>query len=112
MTTQIRIGVFETNSSSTHSLVVCTREEYDKWNSGELYYLEDTWGLPDTLKQEFKNKKFITGEDKALLERNDIDESFITSFKDWGSDYEQDTTIYRTKSGEELLIRSYFGYNG
>lgn len=112
MTTQIRIGVFETNSSSTHSLVVCTREEYDKWNSGELYYLEDTWGLPDTLKQEFENRGFITEEEKILLEQNNIDEYSIKSFGEWGHAYEQGTTTYKTKSGEELVIRSYFGYDG
>lgn len=33
---QIRIGTFETNSSSTHSLVVCTEEEYNKWLKGEI----------------------------------------------------------------------------
>ena len=34
----IRKGTFETNSSSTHSLTMCTKEEYDKWIIGELFY--------------------------------------------------------------------------
>ena len=33
----IRKATFETNSSSTHSMVICTQEEYDKWSKGELY---------------------------------------------------------------------------
>ena len=35
---QIRSGVFETNSSSTHSLTMCTQEEFDKWKRGEMWF--------------------------------------------------------------------------
>lgn len=110
--TQVRLGVFETNSSSTHSLVVCTKEEYEKWKSGELYYLQDVWGLPDTLREEYKTRDFITENEKELLEENGLDESEVLSFKDWGYDYETETNNYTTKDGEELVIRSYFGYDG
>lgn len=34
----IRQGAFETNSSSTHSLTICSSEEYTKWENGELYW--------------------------------------------------------------------------
>lgn len=34
----IRLSVFETNSSSTHSLSICSSEEYDKWKKGETVY--------------------------------------------------------------------------
>ena len=39
---QVRHGVFETNSSSTHSLTVCTQDEFDRWERGELLF--DRWG--------------------------------------------------------------------
>ena len=35
MKRQIRKGVFETNSSSTHSLVMCLKSDYDKWEHGD-----------------------------------------------------------------------------
>ena len=35
---QIRHGVFETNSSSTHSICIFTQEEYDKWMRCEMIY--------------------------------------------------------------------------
>lgn len=35
----IRIGTFETNSSSTHSITMCMEEEFEKWKNGELYYI-------------------------------------------------------------------------
>lgn len=34
----IRLSVFETNSSSTHSLSICSSEEYNKWKNGETVY--------------------------------------------------------------------------
>ena len=38
MVIQVRFGVFETNSSSTHSLVICSDEELDLWKEGKLVY--------------------------------------------------------------------------
>lgn len=35
---QVRFGVFETNSSSTHCLVICTQEEYHQFQKNELMY--------------------------------------------------------------------------
>ncbi len=34
MKRQIRRGVFETNSSSTHSLTMCSKKEYDEFEKG------------------------------------------------------------------------------
>ena len=38
---QIRRSVYETNSSSTHSITICSEEEITKWKNGELFYYED-----------------------------------------------------------------------
>ena len=35
---QIRRGTFETNSSSVHSLTLCSGSEYERWAVGELFY--------------------------------------------------------------------------
>lgn len=40
---QIRDGVFETNSSSTHSLCIMTQCDFDKWvssHNGEYYFVD------------------------------------------------------------------------
>ena len=42
MKKQIRRGVFETNSSSTHSLTMCSEEEFEQWKKGEVLF--DAWG--------------------------------------------------------------------
>lgn len=38
----VREGTFETNSSSTHSLTICSSEEYKAWKSGETIFSEDS----------------------------------------------------------------------
>lgn len=35
---QVRSSVFETNSSSVHSMTMCLESEYDRWVAGELLY--------------------------------------------------------------------------
>ena len=36
MKRQVRRGVYEINSSSTHSISMCTESEYDAWENGDL----------------------------------------------------------------------------
>lgn len=109
MKTQIRFGTFETNSSSTHSLVVCTREEYNGWEKGDLLYNKETEEFVDRktaileLRRRDQNK-FKDG-DYILYDEGLID------FDLWGEDYETETYSYKTKNGEELVIRCYYGYN-
>ena len=38
MKIQIRRNVFETNSSSVHSMTMCSDDEYKKWENGELLF--------------------------------------------------------------------------
>lgn len=37
---QIRQGVFETNSSSTHSITICSEDEYQKWVDGDMLFAD------------------------------------------------------------------------
>lgn len=38
MKISVRRGIFETNSSSVHSLTMCNKSDYDAWKDGELIY--------------------------------------------------------------------------
>lgn len=38
MKRQIRRGVYETNSSSSHSITMCSEEEFEKWKDGKLLF--------------------------------------------------------------------------
>lgn len=41
----VRKYMFETNSSSTHVVVICTEEEFKKFKNGELFYYTRTGEL-------------------------------------------------------------------
>lgn len=34
----IRVGYFETNSSSTHSITMCMKADYERWEKGEVLF--------------------------------------------------------------------------
>ena len=38
---QVRQGVFETNSSPTHTLTICSKDDFDKWKHGEVFWLDN-----------------------------------------------------------------------
>lgn len=59
----IRSSVFETNSSSTHSLVILSKEDYDKWQNNEVVL-----NLYDGEVQPLDpNKKITRNEDGTVL---------------------------------------------
>ena len=89
---QIRYGVFETNSSSTHSMVVCSEEDYQKWVDGELLY---DYG--------------------DLVKREDLPEEYLEDYKTYeqfmDSDYEEvGETIHTTPNGEKVHIIYKYGH--
>lgn len=40
MKIQVRQGIFETNSSSVHSITMCQTSEYEEWKNGNLKYCD------------------------------------------------------------------------
>lgn len=53
--------MFETNSSSTHTLTICSKDDFDKWKRGEVFWLDNDWHELDT------NKSFVTQEELEEL---------------------------------------------
>ena len=122
----IRANTFETNSSSTHSMIILTEEEYDKLESGELY-LDDGEVIT---KEEAKNiflkhmneDKYMYDNDLSFEEniKNYLDEfeyypsEYPQSLETWkeGDELESDTNIYISPSGDKLKIICKYGYIG
>ena len=52
-----KFKIFDSNSSSTHTLIISTKEDYEKWQSGKLYL--DIW-----------HGKFLTEEEVQQLKNN------------------------------------------
>lgn len=134
---QIRRGVFETNSSSTHSITMCSENEYDKWKNGELLF--NRWddefitkeGIIEKakvkqekyLKEKEEGKTLYNYQEKYTNAKNDEelfeaeydeeDGDYYTYDRFWNDmDYETFEDSYTTKDGEKVIAFGYYGYNG
>lgn len=126
---QIRRNVFETNSSSTHSITMCSKDDYDRWAHGEVY-LNEYWWYKDN-ESEYKNKKFVTRDEAInLIECNggdiEYDKEYYESFDEYIAKEYNIYTIdeyfeneylesfedeYTTDSGETVIAFGLYGYD-
>lgn len=123
---QIRRNVFETNSSSTHSITICSQKELDAWHKGELYLsrYSDKFITPEQFEAEFaawvkKYRSSYTEEEinrdrKGFIEDFCECEGYLTAeqYDLMVEYYEEFSTSYTTESGEEIIAFGYFGYDG
>lgn len=93
----IRKNVFETNSSSTHSICICTAEEYKKFRSGDMIF--------DSYNEELQ---FVS--DKEL--EKDEDKYRYKSYEDMGYYKEYYSHPFVTPSGDEMVAFGEYGYDG
>lgn len=136
MKRQIRRGVFETNSSSTHSLTMCSEEEFEQWKNGELLF--DEWGSESFVKanslsdddkkyatQDYENHKDEFSKDwsdlsesakekyytKYAKENNIVDED-VKTYEEWRhSNLETFVDRYTSKSGDKIVAFGKYGYD-
>ena len=121
---QMRRNVFETNSSSTHSITMCSKDEYDRWRNGELYL--DRWGSEfktrNELIEHFKTKtRYQSTElyypDTDWNNPNEVDEilkdeNWMTEKQYWDDvDMETFKESYTTPNGDEVVAFGYYGYD-
>lgn len=113
---KIRRGTFETNSSSTHSITICTKDKYKSFVNNELY-IDDYSGkliTQEELEEMFEKNNKEYGEIlHNSLEDFKKDEGIIT-YDEWCSDedYEQYYEEYTTPKGEEIVVFGKYGYDG
>ena len=101
MKKQIRRGVFETNSSSVHSLTMCMESDFNKWVAGELVW--SRWG--DELIP-------ITDEIKKSMEEDEREYLTYEQFNDYDYiDYETFEDSYTTPNGETVKSFGYYGHD-
>ena len=123
----IRFNTFETNSSSTHSMIILTEEEEQKLNSGELY-LKNKYDDELITKEEaykifldaMNNDNYIQDPEYSLeeniqdyLENCDDRYALPCSLDDWCTeDYlETDSHKYTSPSGDKLKIICKYGHD-
>lgn len=124
----IRANTFETNSSSTHSMVILTEEQETLFNSGELYFKSEY--DDDIITKEERNKIILESMSDDgwetitdLSEEENISEylsdcmdryNLPISLDAWLDSYDLETNVehYTSPSGDKLVICAKYGYNG
>ena len=95
---QIRFGTFETNSSSTHSLCVCTKQDYINWQTGSKIY--------DTYDDQLYDKSDIN------IDEIDEDPYRYKEYHDRADYLEFYDYSFSTPSGDEMVAFGWYGYDG
>lgn len=135
---QVRNNVFETNSSSTHSISITTEENYNAWLKGLIKYnewkdlfttaVELTNEEKEACKEEYQRTKpsfYKEWEDlseddknaqyrKYIEEHSDDDYDFLT-YQEWRSRHggcEFSTVHHTTEHGDKVVAFGYGGYDG
>lgn len=90
----IRYGVFETNSSSTHSLCICTEDEYERWKNGELLF--------DSYREEFTSEKFDYWDEPNKTFDEYWDDEYLEPFEE----------EYVSPSGDRIVVFGKYGWDG
>ena len=106
---QIRKNVFETNSSSTHCMVIGTASDFEKWEDGEVYYY-DNWrdGKKSITKEEaidkLKNSEYKNSDtDKAI--------KYLETYELDASDYDDDEDDAKRAIFEEMASKDIYDYD-
>lgn len=97
---QIRKGVFETNSSSTHSITICTDEDYQEFIKGNLMYDKFDEVLVPFSKEDLDSKQYRYSDFKHL--GNVIDDIRLETYKH----------EFVTPSGDKMVAFGTYGYDG
>lgn len=123
MKKQIRRGVFETNSSSVHSITMCTRSDFDRWKDGELLFWEDEkkFGTRKELIEDLKKDTLYNGKLRYpninWYKKDQVSDIFndenIKTFNqyfqnDWFETYWE---AYTTPGGENVVAFGYYGHD-
>lgn len=129
MKIQVRRNVFETNSSSVHSITMCSKDDFKKWkNLGYYFYYPCgkpyVIGTREQMIKLLKSKTWSNGtpvysdidwdNEKSV---NDLfaEEDILTSdeyFDKYNEYFETFVEYYTTPKGEEVVAFGYCGYDG
>ena len=111
MKRQVRLGVFETNSSMTHSLTMCTDSEYQKWRNDEIYWQRwsDDFITVEEAKKYFEADSYFDDFDEwrreeGLLTCDEFDDYDYVPFETFDE-------TYTTPSGETIHAFGYYGHD-
>lgn len=91
---KVRRAIFETNSSTVHSLCIVTEDDFNKFKDGELVY--DRW-----------NGELVDASKVNLDE--DEDDQYWTEDEYGGKYFSVDYHAFTTPSGDNMVAMCYYG---
>ena len=121
----VRQGVFETNSSSVHSLTMVMKDDYEKFENGELFYIN--WKYPYFLNvhKDFisRDELYQIAKEKGFIGKIEDTDELLNFFNGgvenydlfWDGDqkrFEYFTDEFTTPKGETVVAFGYYGYDG
>lgn len=124
---QIRRNVFETNSSSTHSLTICSKSEYERWGKDLWFDIDSDEFIPagwtgddiENVKQFYEERNGEgtwenLNQKEQELELTEYYWSICKDESEWLDKRELETFYeeYTSPSGDEIVIFGRFGYDG
>lgn len=120
MKTLYRGSIFETNSSATHSMVIMSQSDYEKWEKNGLYVCEGDCDKLYTFDEAIEKvndnhylDKYIEIGDTNKIKRALNNSGYFTCDDWFNNDFlEADSCDYKTKSGDEIVIAYRYGYDG
>ena len=110
MILQIREGVFETNSSSTHTITICSEKTFDEWTKedSDIVYVGDSYDFSFNGVEHFfdpdANSSSWSSESQAA-------EYGIYTFEEWREDEYLETYLegYTTENGDKIVAFGKYG---
>ena len=124
---QIRNNVFETNSSSTHSLTICSKSEYERWGKDLWFDMDDDEFIPagwtgddiENVKQYYEERNGEgtwegLNQEEQEEELSDYYWSVCKDESQWLDKRELETFYeeYTSPSGDEIVVFGRYGYDG
>lgn len=122
--------MFETNSSSTHSLIIMTNSQFKKWKAGKILYRDNLlpWSDNESVKafrgQLLRHDRFFTAEEVENIKKFyayhgvDVDgdykgwDYYFQTYDQWCQSEDFDVTDYKytTPKGEKIVAVAKYGW--
>ena len=102
MKIQMRSNVFETNSSSTHSIAICTENDYKAFKKGKKLIDRNSLKLYNSVEEGMAQDKWSEEEDFMTYEEF---EEYVSEY------YEEFEEKFTTPSGDKVVAFGYYGYD-
>lgn len=122
---QVRQGVFETNSSSTHSITICPESDFERWKNGDVWLSVDGYGTnvdaQFLTKEEAisaaersgyppkKNLYDVSNDDLDWYLAEDYEIYSYDKYFDMYDGYEYYDKSYTTQHGDKIVAFGYYG---